>query len=94
MHIQLQKKIDNDLFIYIKDIFKKITGIDDTESKIKLEYINNAYVKGKPIISDEEYDAIFKDFINPSLVGVKIDGDRKRKLPIPMYSLDKYKKYR
>lgn len=67
--------------------------------KEKIEYYNTAYRKGEPLISDTEYDAMVEELrqtdpenewfkhTEPSPVQVS----RKRKLPLPMKSLNKVK---
>lgn len=87
----VSEKMDAEIFSHIEDILREVVGLDKSEIQLKLEKLNNAYMAGNPIIPDKEYDILFKDISNPSLVGVKIDKDRKRKLPIPMFSLDKNK---
>jgi NAD-dependent DNA ligase len=65
----------------------------------KIIEANNAYRQGKPIISDKQYDILIDELrsLDPenellNIVGHEIqDESRKRKLPIPMASMNKVK---
>lgn len=65
----------------------------------KIIEANQLYRVGKPIISDSEYDTLVEELktIDPdndilNSIGVSIkDNDRKRKLSIPMFSMNKIK---
>ena len=65
----------------------------------KIKYYNSEYRKGTPVVSDQEYDALVEKLrkedpnnewfksIEPS----QVSNGRKRKLPLPMKSLNKVK---
>jgi DNA ligase (NAD+) len=56
---------------------------------------NDAYRTGESIISDDEYDALIdqlpEDDPLRDRVGLEVSGDRKSKLPYPMFSMNKVK---
>ena len=61
----------------------------------KIEEANEAYRTGNPIISDAEYDALIdqlpEDDPLRDKIGMEVSGERKEKLPYPMFSMDKVK---
>lgn len=66
----------------------------------EIEYLNDEYRQGTPQVTDKEYDALFDRLreLDPShpllrkgVIEKTPQGERKDKLPIPMYSLDKCK---
>ncbi len=61
--------------------------------KLKLKEASQAYYTGEPIMTDEEYDSMsdqfYKDHPDQYIVGYVPSKDRERKLPIPMFSLNK-----
>jgi DNA ligase (NAD+) len=65
------------------------------ELREKIIEANEAYRTGESIISDAEYDALIdqlpEDDPLRNKVGIEVSGDRKEKLPYPMYSMDKIK---
>ena len=70
--------------------------IEELEEKIIKA--NEAYRLGSPIISDREYDTLMDELneIDPdnqllSKIGHKISDGRKKRLPIPMFSMNKIK---
>ena len=70
--------------------------IEELEEKIIKA--NEAYRLGSPIISDREYDTLMDELneIDPdnqllSKIGHKISDSRKKRLPIPMFSMNKIK---
>lgn len=64
----------------------------------KITQANVAYRSGNAIMSDKEYDILIDELslLDPenellNMVGFSVDEDRKRKLPIPMFSMNKIK---
>ena len=61
----------------------------------KIKEANEAYRTGTPIMSDDEYDALMDqlpaDDPLRDKIGIEVSGDRKEKLPYPMFSMDKIK---
>lgn len=69
--------------------------------KTRIEEANDLYRKGNPIMTDQEYDSLVEELykLDPDNIffkkGIndKVKSDRKEKLPIPMYSLEKVKTF-
>jgi len=63
----------------------------------KIKKANDAYRKGEPIMSDQEYDSLLEQFEELGgfldIIFEKPDESRKQKLPYPMMSLDKIKTF-
>lgn len=62
---------------------------------------NDAYRRGEPLISDEEYDLLVEELktkdpqnklLKKAIIEEIESSDRMERLPIPMYSLEKFKK--
>ena len=67
-----------------------------TELEKQIVKHNNDYRFGKPTISDAEYDLLFEQLPEDSVLlksGIidSVPSERKEKLPIPMFSMDKLK---
>lgn len=62
---------------------------------------NDAYRRGEPLVSDEEYDLLVEELktkdpenklLKKAIIEEIESSDRMERLPIPMYSLEKFKK--
>lgn len=74
--------------------------IDELKLEEQIIYHNNLYRKGTPIISDRAYDELVEalrtnfpdsNILKKGVIETVPNGQRKQELPIPMYSLDKFK---
>lgn len=77
-----------------------MASVDSVKLEKQIRYYNNAYRRGEQIISDAEFDDLVELLykVNPNSdwfkKGIQDEvEERKAKLPIPMYSLEKVKTY-
>lgn len=77
------------------ELLEDLLQLSAEKKKQKLEQWNQAYRTGEAIVSDLVYDTLLESLPSDdplrSKVGFEVQDQRKTKLPIPMYSMDKVK---